>query len=620
MHRDRHLQLSAVLLAVTLCVVDGFVTPTDTYTHNAALDDFGKVHLFWKYDDTTITFEVHAETLGYVGFGISPNGGMTNSDIVIGWVKDGNTYLKDRFASAEGEPGIDDQQDYELIGGMETETHTVLTFSRKIDTCDEKDRVVTSDTLRLIYAYHADDPDTETGLPYHGAEQRGARSVHVLGVAPAEPEMPTGDDLLIYEFLNPNVTIPHHQDTTYWCQAFKIPPLDKKHHMIKYEPIIQEGHEALVHHILIYQCRSGVDEGYHGFGHECYSPNMPANLTQCSSTIVAWAIGGGAFYLPENAGFSLGDIANGDPDFVVMETHYDNPLYKDTFIDSSGIRVYYTPILRENDAAILEIGNGVSAFGQFIPPGASDFTTYGYCSQECLQEGSADTSITVFASVLHSHLAGVKLLTRHFRGGVELPMIAEDNSYDFNLQEMRHLKESVVIQPGDRLLTECTYNTMDRSTMTFGGLSTKEEMCLHFLYYYPRIQLPRCESNGILDLAMQACCNVTKIDYETIPLTVLEPPQYAGQRVIDVLNAQEWTQEQLDDFETAAYQLAYQNVCEKSNTENHPSHYTFKSVPEVTEPLVPEVSECESSADSNKYQWTSFVMTFPILLAMLVFM
>ncbi|XP_070554980.1 DBH-like monooxygenase protein 1 homolog [Ptychodera flava] len=561
-----------------MCVVDGFVTPTDTYTHNAALDDFGKVHLFWKYDDTTITFEVHAETLGYVGFGISPNGGMTNSDIVIGWVKDGNTYLKDRFASANGEPIIDDQQDYQLIGGMETETHTVLTISRKLDTCDEKDRVITSDTLRLIYAYHADDPDTETGLPYHGAEQRGSRSVHLLGVAPVEPEMPTGDDLLMYEFLNPH-----------------------------YEPIIQEGHEALVHHILIYQCRDGVGEGYHGFGHECYSPNMPQNLTLCTSVIISWAIGGGGFYFPQEAGFSLGDVENGDPDFVLMETHFDNPEFKDTFIDSSGIRVYYTPKLRKNDASIIEIGAFTNPLALFIPPGAPSMTVNGYCSQECFDEGSNGTSITIFASLLHSHLAGVKLRARHFREGVEKDIISEDDTYDFNLQEMRHLKEPAIVQPGDRLTLECNYNTESRTNMTYGGLSTTSEMCLSYLYYYPRIQLARCESLPVIEFAMNACCNVTKISFAKFPPIVVEPEKYRGMTIFEVMDAQEWTYEQVKDFE-AVYQHSYRIYCEKNGSKFYPSNLKFEYVPEITEPLPEQVSYCKSAAGANRYRLMAIVI------------
>ena len=36
----------------------------------------------------TFLMQVHVEALGYVGFGISPNGGMTGADVVIGWVSD----------------------------------------------------------------------------------------------------------------------------------------------------------------------------------------------------------------------------------------------------------------------------------------------------------------------------------------------------------------------------------------------------------------------------------------------------------------------------------------------------------------------------------------------------
>ena len=42
--------------------------------------------IFWKFNKEDITFEVHAQTTGWVGFGLSPNGGMAGSDMVIGWV------------------------------------------------------------------------------------------------------------------------------------------------------------------------------------------------------------------------------------------------------------------------------------------------------------------------------------------------------------------------------------------------------------------------------------------------------------------------------------------------------------------------------------------------------
>ena len=44
--------------------------------------------LFWSYDldAETISFAVRVRTEGWVGFGLSPNGQMPGSDMVIGWV------------------------------------------------------------------------------------------------------------------------------------------------------------------------------------------------------------------------------------------------------------------------------------------------------------------------------------------------------------------------------------------------------------------------------------------------------------------------------------------------------------------------------------------------------
>ena len=52
--------------------------------------------LYWTFDSTqkTITFNVVVRTTGWVGFGLSPNGGMVGSDVVIGWIaSDGSSYF-----------------------------------------------------------------------------------------------------------------------------------------------------------------------------------------------------------------------------------------------------------------------------------------------------------------------------------------------------------------------------------------------------------------------------------------------------------------------------------------------------------------------------------------------
>ena len=69
------------------------LTPSESFTADVSLVANDVYHMFWKSDSSTITIEVHVAVKGWVGFGISPNGGMTNADIVIGYVKDGVAYF-----------------------------------------------------------------------------------------------------------------------------------------------------------------------------------------------------------------------------------------------------------------------------------------------------------------------------------------------------------------------------------------------------------------------------------------------------------------------------------------------------------------------------------------------
>ena len=95
-------------------------------------------------------------------------------------------------------------------------------------------------------------------------------------------------------------------------------------------------------------------------------------------------------------------------------------------------------------------------------------------------------------------------------------MILEDNHYDFNFQASRQVPEGRGhVLPGDELILECEYSTTGIITylytdlykvqikskyiyfkgtdkITFGGLSTREEMCLGFILYYPRSPLADC--------------------------------------------------------------------------------------------------------------------------------
>lgn len=55
--------------------------------------------------------------------------------------------------------------------------------------------------------------------------------------------------------------------------------------------------------------------------------------------------------------------------------------------------------------------------------------------------------IQVFAVLLHAHLAGRAIRTRHFRQQVELPPLSSDDHFDFNFQEFQPLNPERQLLP-----------------------------------------------------------------------------------------------------------------------------------------------------------------------------
>ncbi|KAK2561145.1 DBH-like monooxygenase protein 1-like protein [Acropora cervicornis] len=407
----------------------------------ASLDEDQSVKLYWNVTttDKEIFFTVEAKTTGWIGFGISSGQGkMQGADIVIGWVKDGVPYFQDRHADGHFMPKTDSQQDYELISLTEENGKTVMKFKRKFDTCDADDNKIEPGTTKVIYAYHPSDPSTERSIPQHSPVNRGARSVLLLNSGKKRPALPPG--------------------TKYF---------DLVHN--KMDPVIQAGHEGVVHHILVYECTDDYPDHHLNYTGRCYSPDMPPPAAKCTgaTTIAAWAIGGNGFSYPEHVGFPIGTPDS--PKVVILEIHYDNPMGKQGMIDSSGLRFYYTKQLRKYDAGVLHVGAFVD-YRLMIPPKETNWEINGFCSEECTREKKKLTFTTLYTSEKPSH----KAVVRRIRNGVELSEIARDDHYDFNFQEYLMLENEIHIASG--------------------GLGTTDEMCLAFLIYYPKVNFSKCIS------------------------------------------------------------------------------------------------------------------------------
>ena len=88
MKATAQLLLLVYWLGLAWCVQDLSSYPFKATLNTA--ENGGLYELYWNFDNDAenISFAVRVQTTGWVGFGLSPNGQMPNSDVVIGWVTD----------------------------------------------------------------------------------------------------------------------------------------------------------------------------------------------------------------------------------------------------------------------------------------------------------------------------------------------------------------------------------------------------------------------------------------------------------------------------------------------------------------------------------------------------
>ncbi|KAI8510790.1 hypothetical protein Bbelb_117060 [Branchiostoma belcheri] len=439
--------------------------------------------------------------------------------------------------------------------------------------------------MRVLWAWHDDDPEDESGPAYHGAN-RGVRSTVLLSNNTTSDNFKETNYTTVDLLMN-NVSVPAYQDTTYWCQVFELPELASKHHIIKFEPIISPGSEGVVHHLIIYTCtrnRSVTFLPQEHPGHECRTPNMPRDWYLClgGSMLAAWGIGAEPMTYPAHVGYPIGD-ADGSR-YVLLEQHYDNPQLVSGIRDSSGLRLTVTPELRDNDLGVFEVGmppikhhvipphaeefksagfcnpNCLNAFlkmllggpnsRHIIPPRDEGFKSAGFCNTNCLNAFLEELGepIHIIGLELHSHLLAVKMSARLIHNGKEIE-IARDDNYDFNLQFFRMLKEEVTVYPGDTLVTECTFRSTHKDK---GGPGTPNEMCQSYIIYYPQFNLTFCESlPNLFDTTHFAGVQSdfsTSSDFSSGEMKITAPERLVNMSFEAVMEAVPWTDQKAQEF------------------------------------------------------------------------
>ncbi|XP_003941430.1 dopamine beta-hydroxylase [Saimiri boliviensis] len=479
----------AVFLVILVAALQGSAPTESRLPYHILLDPEGSLELSWNvsYAQEAIDFQLLVRRLeAGVLFGMSDRGKPENADLVVLWTDGDTAYFADAWSDQNGQIHLDPQQDYQLLQVQRTPEGLVLLFKRPFGTCDPKDYLIEDGTVHLVYGILEKPFQSLEAINTSGLRM-GLQRVQLLKPDIPTPKLPS--DTYTMEIHTPNILIPS-QETTYWCHVKELPKNFSRHHIIMYEPIITKGNEELVHHMEVFQCPPEMDSVPY-FSGPCDSETKPSNLSYCRRVLAAWALGAEAFYYPEEAGLAFG--GPGSSRYLRLEVHYHNPLVKEGQHDSSGIRLYYTHRVRRFEAGIMELGLVYTPV-MAIPPQETDFVLTGYCTDKCTQLALPPSGIHIFASQLHTHLAGRKVVTVLVRDGLEWEVVNQDNHYSPLFQEIRMLKKVVSVHPGDVLITSCTYNTEDREQATVGGFGIKEEMCVNYVHYYPQTELELCKS------------------------------------------------------------------------------------------------------------------------------
>ncbi|KAM6431277.1 dopamine beta-hydroxylase [Liasis olivaceus] len=574
--------LLAVFLVILVVALQG-TEPREDFPYRVPLDPQGLLELSWNvsYRLEEVHFQIVAKELRYgFLFGMSERGGFQEADLAVLWSDGLQFYFADAWSDQDAQLHMDPQQNYKLLGARRTVGGLSLLFKRPFVTCDPKDYLIEDGTVHLIYGILEKPTPSLQAINVSALLRKGLQWVQLLKPKIRVPQLP--GDLKTMEIRVPDVTIPH-QETTYWCYMTELPDGFEKHHIIMYEPVITGGNEALVHHMEVFQCAAEFQAFPHYSG-PCDSKMKPQRLNYCRHVLAAWAMGAQAFYYPEDAGLAFG--GPGSSKYLRLEVHYHNPLELQGRRDSSGIRLHYTASLRRYDAGIMELGLVYTPV-MAIPPGESHFSLTGYCTDKCTQLALPSAGIHIFASQLHTHLAGRSVVTTLSREGREWEIVNRDRHYSPHFQEIRMLKKVVSVYPGDVLRTTCMYNTEDRNEATVGGFGIMEEMCVNYVHYYPQTELELCKSAvdwGYLHRYFKLLNRFNDEDICTCPDT----------SVAKQFSSVPWNSFSREVLK-ALYDFAPISMhCNKSSAVRFPGEWEKQPLPKITSALPsPAPSHCE---------------------------
>eukprot|EP00775_Hariotina_reticulata_P006322 gene6322-6557_t len=437
---------------------------------------------------------------------------MKGADVwLLNKTSSGSWELVDAYAPGFVKPVADAHQDLKLLGVERNGNGSLIAAWRRfLAPCDLQDLPIIADTpIHVIWAY-------QKNWGYHGTSSRGGKVVNFIPAASvktsaansqgtagshtiqrqmivAESGNTTAADKVLKTLdLVYSVAVPA-KETTYFVHYFKLPS-DRKYHIVKYEPI---GRSPQLHHGVAYTCAPNQNAKVEALKSLGPFDRFKEGMI-CEQFYMLLTPNQTAHEMPPTAGIPMGTSST---KYLALELHYNNPeLVSGIKDERAGIRVYYTDKLRPQDMGLITLNQPVLA----IPPGVAHYpANVSVCPSSCTKRFKQP--VTLVDAFLHMHGAGKSMKVRRYRGTQELAPLADLRAFDYAFQGASILPpDARVLQPGDVLTLQCTYDSRGRTNITRGGPGTNDEMCFAWISYYPaQDDMGLCYSFG--DRAIGLC-------------------------------------------------------------------------------------------------------------------
>jgi hypothetical protein len=365
----------------------------------------------WSIEGDSIFLAVAARATGWLGFGLSENGGMKGADVILFTAKNPDE-LVDSYILEERSPITDDFQNWSLLDSHTEGGFLIFEATRLLDTGDPQDRVIMNDALmtipssRIIAAW-GDTP----AVGYHG-NNRARGAVRWFdgrdGQDLFQQTMQTAADGSFEVRASDYPIKPRSTEYARFCASKEdilaqgVPDVETLN-IVGFEPIVDDDSRAFIHHFAV----TGSTRTNNGQSQNC-------TFEDAFELAYVWAPGEGPLALPDDLGVPFGGLYGFNS--FMMEIHYNNPDRVEGMVDSSGVRFYYTTQPREFEMGILQLGDPyIRLLGAPVGNGLSSHSFS--CSSGCSLEALQGQSVTVIREHLHMHQSGTRIVNEQIRGG-----------------------------------------------------------------------------------------------------------------------------------------------------------------------------------------------------------